>query len=321
MNRGTKIWIVVAFSLILTGCMLGGGVMMALNWDFLELSVGGYETNRSLPEGTYGSISISVDTADLSLVPSENGKTEVVCYEQKKVRHSVAVQEGVLVIQTEDTRKWYEQIGLNFGTPKITLAIPRGEYEGLKIRTSTGDVSVPQDFRFERIDITGSTGSVKNGASASQELKLKTSTGDIFLENCTAGSLNLSVSTGDVTASKVTCAGDVRIGVSTGKTKLNGLRCKTLNSHGDTGDLMMKDVVASEAFSIERSTGHVDLEACDAAAISITTDTGDVKGSLRSEKIFFAESDTGDVDVPKTMTGGRCEISTDTGDIKLRVLT
>ena len=49
------------------------------------------------------------------------------------------------------------------------------------------------------------------------------------------------------------------------------------------------------------------------------TDTGDVKGSLLSEKIFIPTTDTGDVDVPKTVTGGRCEITTDTGDIKITV--
>ncbi len=46
---------------------------------------------------------------------------------------------------------------------------------------------------------------------------------------------------------------------------------------------------------------------------------GDVKGTLLSEKAFFAESDTGDIDVPKTNVGGRCEITTDTGDIQIQI--
>ena len=49
------------------------------------------------------------------------------------------------------------------------------------------------------------------------------------------------------------------------------------------------------------------------------TDTGDVTGSLLSDKIFFAESDVGSVDVPKTTTGGVCEIRTDTGKIAITI--
>ena len=59
------------------------------------------------------------------------------------------------------------------------------------------------------------------------------------------------------------------------------------------------------------------FDGCDADRIFVKTDTGYVKGSLLSDKVFIAQSDTGDVDVPKTITGGKCEIETDTGDIKI----
>lgn len=49
------------------------------------------------------------------------------------------------------------------------------------------------------------------------------------------------------------------------------------------------------------------------------TDTGDITGTLLTEKVFAAKADTGDVDVPKTATGGKCEIITNTGDIQIKV--
>ena len=63
--------------------------------------------------------------------------------------------------------------------------------------------------------------------------------------------------------------------------------------------------------------GDVMLEKCDAAVLEIETDTGDVKGSLLSDKVFLVETDTGRVSVPHSTSGGRCEVSTDTGDIQL----
>ena len=53
--------------------------------------------------------------------------------------------------------------------------------------------------------------------------------------------------------------------------------------------------------------------------LGVSTDTGDVTGSLLSAKVFVVTTDTGTVQVPKSTAGGRCEISTDTGDIRITV--
>ena len=62
------------------------------------------------------------------------------------------------------------------------------------------------------------------------------------------------------------------------------------------------------------------LAEADAGELHIRTDTGDVTGTLRTKKVFITETDTGKVEVPKSITGGECEITTDTGDIKIEIL-
>ena len=81
----------------------------------------------------------------------------------------------------------------------------------------------------------------------------------------------------------------------------------------------LKDVLASVDFSIQTSTGDVSLDRCDAQSIKIETSTGDVRGNLKSEKIFFTHTSTGKVNVPKTTSGGTCEITTSTGDIEIDI--
>ena len=49
------------------------------------------------------------------------------------------------------------------------------------------------------------------------------------------------------------------------------------------------------------------------------TYTGDVEGSVLTDKVFIVRTDTGRIDVPKSITGGRCEITTETGNIKISV--
>jgi hypothetical protein len=45
-----------------------------------------------------------------------------------------------------------------------------------------------------------------------------------------------------------------------------------------------------------------------------------VKGSLLTDKIFVTQSDTGKVDVPETVSGGKCKVTTDTGDIRIEIV-
>ena len=319
MGKATKIWIIIAASLVLIGCIVFGGVMSMLKWDFTKLSTNKYETSNYEINENFKNISIVTYTAHIVFIVSENQKSSVDCYEQNNVKHSVTVKDDTLLIEVFDTRKWYEHIGINFGTPKITVRLPQGEYGALLVKSSTGDVETSKDFTFESIDISGSTGDVTNYACASEAVKIKTTTGDISVENISASSLDLSVSTGRVTVSGASCEGDVKVGVSTGKTNLTNITCKNLNSTGNTGDISLKNVIATERFSIERSTGDVKFDGCDAAEIFAETDTGDVVGTLLSEKVFIPRTDTGKVDVPETATGGRCEITTDTGDIKITI--
>ncbi len=299
MKKNTKTWLVIAVSLVVIGGMIFGGVMTLLKWDFTKLSTVKYETNEYEISENYTNIKLVTDTADITFLPANGEKSSVVCHEQKKLKHTVAVEEDVLVIELHDTRKWYEYIGINFGTPKITVYIPQGEYGTLSIQSSTGDVEIPKDFKFENMDISLSTGDVTNHASAVNTIKIQTNTGHIRVADISVGMLDLSV--------------------STGKTNITNVQCKNVLSSGNTGDLRMENVVATEKFSVERSTGDVKFDGCDAAEIFIQTDTGNVMGSLLSDKVFITQTDTGRVDVPKTVSGGRCEIFTDTGDIKITV--
>lgn len=297
-------------------------VMWAYHWDFTKLSTGKYETNTYEISEAFSSLSMKTDTADITFVLSDDGKCKVECYEEEeeKAQHSVTVQEDKLVVKAINNKAWYDYIGIHIGTPKITVYLPKAEYTALSINEDTGDIKLPKDFKFTSVDIALSTGAVDLSASVLEVMQVKTSTGNICVENTSAGALDLSASTGRITVSNVTCIGDVKLEISTGKTNLTDLTCKNLISDGDTGDLFLKNVIATENFSIERSTGDVKFESSDAAEIDVETDTGDVTGSLLTDKVFITETDTGKIEVPKTVTGGKCEISTDTGDIKITIL-
>lgn len=301
--------------MLLAGLLLFGGVIMALDFDFTKLSTTEYRTVTHTVRDAYSSIRIEADTADILFLPAEDGVARVVCYEEANATHSVSVADGTLTVKVNDTRAWYEHIGIRFGTPKITLYLPAGEYGLLSVKVSTGDVSIPSDFAFLGVDVTSSTGDVTLRAYEAGEVRMETSTGAIRMENARATFVSLSATTGSVTLDRVRVGGTVTVRVSTGETRITDLTCRSLYSYGNTGRISLTNTVAREKIEIKRSTGNVLFAGCDATDITVETNTGSVRGSLASPKDFDAKSDTGRVRVPDTTVGGSCKIRTETGEI------
>ena len=317
MKKATKAWLIAAGILILTGCVLFAVLLSGLKWDFSKLSTGKYETNIYEVDKTFGNISFTTDTADISFALSDDGKCRVECYEEENAKHSVSVEDDILTVKINDKRAWYDYIGFNFESPKITVYLPETEYKALFIEECTGNVELPKDCSFGSVDISVTTGNVNIFAAIRDEAKVKTSTGNIRAENISAETLDFSVTTGTVTVSNVVCKGDVSVNVSTGKANLTDISCKNLTSSGSTGNLSLNNVIAEEMMSVKRSTGDIIVKDCDAAEIYMKTSTGSVFGNFLSDKVFVTDTGTGSVNVPETVTGGKCEIKTSTGDIKI----
>ena len=319
MSQGVKIALVVAAALILTGSVIFCCAMAVIKWDFSELATSKIVTSTYDITDAFKDISVNVDTADVVILPAADGKCKVVCDERENAKHTVQVVNEKLSISLNSSEKWYEKFGINFGQTKITVYLPEGMYGALTVVLSTGDVEITQDKHFESIDVTGSTGDVKNYASATGAIKICLSTGSIFTENISAGWCDFSVSTGKIQASNINCNGDVAVVVSTGKANLSNLNCVNFQTTGDTGDLTLENVIASGKISVKRSTGDVTLDGVDAAELLVNMDTGDVTGVLLSDKVFITKTSTGTVDVPQSVSGGKCEVTTSTGDIKLKI--
>jgi DUF4097 and DUF4098 domain-containing protein YvlB len=317
--KSNRFWLIFAASLVILGAALFAIVMNINHWEFNMLNTVKSETNTHQIHQDFSGIFLETDTADVAFHSAEDGLCKVVCFEEEKAQHSVEIQDGILTIREGNQKEWYDYIVLSSIGSKIDIYLPQNTYDSLDIKESTGDIKIPRKFSFGAVNITASTGDVQCSASTAGMLKIITSTGDISMSNLSAGALDLSVSTGKIDLSSIVCDGAMDIEVNTGKATLTDITCQRLISRGDTGDLRMKNVIAKNEFSIERDTGDLDFDGCDAAEIFIQTTTGHVQGTFLSEKVFLAQSDTGRIKIPKTITGGRCEITTDTGDIKIEI--
>lgn len=319
MKNGTKISLITATLLVIFGIGIMAFSLPTANRNLDVHNFSPTVTAEHTVTEAFDNINIDINTANVNFYLSEDENCHVICNEDSRSPHTASVKDNTLWIKVEDNRKWYDYINISFDTPEVEIHLPKEQYLHLYVRGDTGDVNVPHNFEFDYIDISTSTGHVSCFASASGDISISTDTGDVMAQNVGADNFSVATSTGRISVENINCKAEFSVSVDTGDAKLDRVVCGSFISTGSTGELTVTKLRASELMDIRRSTGDVDLDECDAAEIKITTDTGDVTGSFLSEKIFFTESDTGDIDVPKSTTGGICEIETDTGDIDITI--
>lgn len=319
MKKSTKISIIIASVLVAVGATIFCTAMAKSNWNFTALSLVEYETNTYYVDNEFKNISIDSELDAITFVKSDSEECKIVCHEMDTLRHFAKVEKETLKIGTIDKRKWYEYIGINVGSPKVTVYLPENEYNSLDIECTTGMAELPKDFTFGNVNINVTTGAVKIMTPQADNMNIKSTTGSITISDLIVNSLKLDVTTGNINVKNVNCSADLKTSTTTGDVALENVKCENVMIDATTGDVSLENVIAASKFRIETDTGDINIRNSDANDIHIETDTGDVTGSLLSDKIFFVETDTGDIDVPRTTSGGRCEIETDTGDIEINI--
>ena len=331
---------ILAIATISLGMVIMLFSLASCGFNIKELAAKDTQTAEHEIKDAFSNINVLEDTADIIFLPSDSEYVKVICEDEaKKLKHDVSVIGDTLEIKLVDERKWYNHLDIfSFNESKIKVYMPVKEYSNLKIESDTSDVIIPADFKYNSIDVSLSTGDTECYADATEYIKIKASTGDTDVKGVTTGALEISVSTGDVEIENITASsisvktstgeivgsslavnGALSTIVSSGDTELSDVTCESYTTSGSTGKLELTRLVATGTISVERDTGDVTLESCDAANMIIETSTGDVRASLLSEKVFIVRTSTGKISVPETLSGGRCKITTSTGNITVTI--
>lgn len=297
MSRTAKIWLIIAGILVVLGPIL---IVCALasNGGLSFFNAGEFDAVTQEIGSTFDQISVDTDITDIMIATADEKQCRIDMSGPGKIQHTAQVQNGTLVIRSTDTRQWYERLfpfTSIFPIPKIVVSLPEQEYCSLQVNTNTGNVQIKDGLIFDSVTVNGETADVGCSADVT-DLNIKLTTGDVVLHDTEAGKAAIETSTGNIHFDSVTAKGNISVKAT-------------------TGDITLKDTIAENDLRIQSSTGEVRFEGCDASDISVKTSTGDVTGFLLSDKVFITATTTGDVNVPKTTSGGKCEITTNTGDI------
>ncbi len=293
--------------------------------------------NPSYNGAQFSSILVEERESDVVLIPSANGLTGVEWHE--KLPHTAEVINGVLTIRREDKRRLgFFMFGMVNEDAKLRITVPAGKYHELRITTASGDVTIPHMFSFATADVHSASGDIEFMAPVENDLHVKSTSGDVSVEKLTASIAEIGSVSGDVELDRIktngglkvkTVSGDLNVrdsdcGEFTAKTvsgdlKLDVVRCKDCTAESVSGDVSATAVIASSVLRIVSTSGDVKLNGCDGGEVAIRTASGSVRGSLLTGKTFHCTSRSGSISAPAPTPGGKCEVSTISGSIRLNV--
>lgn len=319
MRKGKKIALITAGILIVLGAVLGVGATLLGDLSLETLDDQELVTETVTITEEFRNISINDSFSNIYFLPSEDGTCKVVWQRLKQVTYTAEVEGETLAILGEDGRKWYEVIRFGSGSPwgelEMAVYLPETQYRDLLITSGAGDLNIPGNFVFESAFLVTASGNVTFCSGVEKVATLQTASGDILAENLRADGLTANSASGTITLNTVTVEEVLVLDTSSGDLDLTGVECGELNANSASGEVECRDVLAGSTLQVGTASGEIEVIACDASHVMLTSSSGDISGTLRTPKIFQAESDSGEVEVPRTTTGGLCEIHTSSGDI------
>ena len=278
MKKAKKTVLLAASACVVLGLIIVTAGFAALDFDIAKLNPVRL-TEHSYPvKETFDSILIESGQCNVCLLPSADGSCEVVCRAAENLSSHVSVKDGVLTVQESDERAWYEHLLGGWERMRLEIMLPQSAYQSLTITSASGDVQVPEGFRFANAQITTASGGVSFLAEVEGTLSVQTTSGDISAAKAQPQNLQLTTASGRIALDRI---------ISTG------------------------------ALRAESVSGDVILQGCDADSLHIQTVSGSISGTLLSQKAFETTTASGSVRVPSGGSGGRCEAETVSGDIAL----
>ena len=194
-----------------------------------------------LPETTYASLQINVDTGD------------------------VAVPQGLS----------FQRVGIESDTGDVSWHA--NALNALEIGTDTGSVTV-EGVNTERLSLESDTGNITlKNATVSGQIEVELDTGRLHMSAVECEKIALEGSTGDLLLENVLANESIRIQSSTGDVELNACDAASLSIRTSTGDVC-GTLLSEKIFDADSSTGKIRLpEQQSGGRCEVRTSTGDIE--------------------------------------------
>lgn len=320
MSNGKKIAIIIACVMTGVGILILLAAVIGINFDFTRLNTVKTERVSYTIEEDFDSIHVDCMESDVKFVKSDSDECIVECVQEEHVSHEAEVKDGTLNITRIDEREGHEyfMIMFNFEETGVTVHLPEDEYEKLWIKTLSGDIAIPEGFSFSDAEVSTESGDIMCQAKASGSITVKSKSGDAVVMNSSAEDILAKSLSGDVMINSADAVNKLTAEALSGDVEVCDANADNLSASSTSGDIELLRVSAVE-FNAVTTSGDIEFSRCDADDIRMKSTSGDISGTLLSEKMFSVHTTSGHVNVPDDGGSGKCEISTTSGNVNMRI--
>lgn len=357
MSRNKKTAILVALLLIVMGGILAMiGYTMTGN-DLTQLNTEELTQETYTITEPFEHIHIRTGSSDVRILPSSDGSCTVVCDDESETQyHTVSVEDGILLIHQVTEPMFFgvmlqydpvvtvylpeSQYGnlvvdgaagsildvdtsFTFESARLTLSSGDIHFRAslthdLRVRTSSGDIRLSGCHVGGNTQVDASSGSIALSDLNTKILAVNGSSGDILLEDIHAQAIQTSASSGSIALSGCEAQQDLSIQTTSGSVELTEVTAPSLTGNASSGYFQLQETFIGGQLFLETTSGSIFFDASDAQSLLINTSSGEVSGTLLSPKFFITHTSSGSVKTSDSdPAGGRCEITTSSGDIKI----
>ena len=241
------------------------------------IGIGGSAPWSKALDETVRAAEIQCLSCEVRVLPSKDGSCRAEYSGSRSCVCTAEVKNGTLTVR-EKKRLPEFFAALGIGDTKLTVYLPE-EVETLNVSAVSGDLRIGEGLDAE-------------------ETVLETVSGDVHAEDFHSGSLTVTTVSGEAEMSGTSVDGEAAF-------------------EAVSGDLSLDGFTAGDAI-VETISGDVSAGDAEMGRLDISTVSGDVSLGLRSAMDYDVSTVSGDVNVPAAdKTGGRCQISTTSGNIRI----
>lgn len=326
MSSVKKKILIASASVTAAGLILLLGLFIKIKFDPKKLNDVPQKITVHDFDSEFTGIYVETEDADVRFVISENNKTTVTCINETK-DDIFAISNSNLTVKSVKKKKTGTVANpvIDFredNAADITIALPAKSIGDFAVITKNGTVEAEDYFLFETVNASLSTenGEIHYGVGTTGQCFIENKGGKIFIENLQCDSIDTRIEAGEVHLDSLELKGKLNIESKKGEVYIDGVKCDSFNAVSESCNLDIKDFHSEVNIVAETESGNMKIRHSDTNVIRIKTVSGDVDASFESPKIYTVTSKSGTVNTPDSLSGGMCDIYSDSGDIRIKIV-
>ena len=322
MKKHIKILIISSVISIFIGASMLLGGLFALH-SGAENAVAGLQFNEKSHTITdsFTKINIRTINSSIELLPSPDGVCRIVCSDNEKLYHQISVTESPsgsqLNINQVSNWKWYEMLYDLFREDNLSLRLylPESEYALLHAHSSSGDITVAPDFRFQTVNTYTASGNTQMTALYAQHLTVSSVSGDLILRNLEIAEDAFLESISGFTQVENLKAANITTHASSGRMVLENASSDTLHATAVSGDILVLSGNFRDTAYFEASSGNIEIVDSEVSEQTIQTVSGNVTIQNACGKNLNAGTSNGSMSIENALYSGNLLCRTTSGAI------